>query len=209
MNVLTGNGFADPATVSFTYPVTTGISYSFTDDLFYEIARYRFVGNGSEPSCITGVMNWAHGTYALNTNGSITMTPFGDGFQQIQDPCAGQSNFVENYNNTELYVMWQIFIDATAGPKLHLFQYDGAPLAPMFRVSATPNMLPTRPLRNVTAPVTANTTNGFTTQNGNLKVGGYLAESGSQNGAKSMWSRTSATVVGAGVLGMAVLSSVV
>jgi len=208
MNVRTGVGFADPSTVSFSYPLTTGISYSFTDDFYYEIARYRFVSNASEPACITGVMNWAHGAYALNVNGSITMTPFGDGYQQIQHACAGQSNFVENYNMTELYVMWQIFIDATAGPKLHLFQYDGAPLAPMFRVSATPNMLPTRMLRNVTAPTTQSSNNQFTSQNGKLKVGS-AALAQSKNGAQSLWSRSTATVAAGGVLGMAVLASVV
>jgi hypothetical protein len=81
------------------------------------------------------------------------MTPMGDGYQQVQDPCAAVSNFVENYNITEHYTQWRIFMDPTYGPKLHLFQYDGSPLAPQFQLSTTPNMLPTQPLRNVT-PVT-------------------------------------------------------
>jgi len=153
-SVVTGAGFANPANMSFNYPPVTGISYSFTDDGFYEIARYRFNGNGSEPTCITGVINWVHGTYELNSNGSITMTPLGDGYQQVQDPCAAVSNFVENLNITEFYTQWRIFTDPTYGPKLHLFQYDGAPLAPQFQVSTTPNMLPTQPLRNVTPPMT-------------------------------------------------------
>jgi len=160
-NVVTGAGFAQPANASFIYPPTTGISYSFTSDGFYEIARYRFNGNATEPKCITGVMNWVHGTYAVQANGSIITTPFGDGYQQIQDPCAAVTNFVENYNATELYQMYQIFQDPVDGYKLHMFQFDGSPLAPQFQVSSTPNMLPTRMLRNVTAPVT--TTNGFTT----------------------------------------------
>jgi len=83
------------------------------------------------------------------------MTPLGDGYQQIQDPCAAVSNFIEPYNLTELYKAWQIFQDPTAGLKLHLFQFDGAPLAPQFLVSATPNMLPTQLLRNVTPPAPA------------------------------------------------------
>lgn len=164
MAVVTGAGFANPANESFRYPKTTGISYSFTSDGFYEIARYRFVSNGTVPQCVTGVINWAHGKYTLQPNGSITMVPLGDGFQQIQDPCAAQSNFVENYNDTELYVLWQIFQDPLTGYKLHLFQYDGSPLAPQFQVSASPNMLPTRPLRNVSSAAPPTTSAGLTTQ---------------------------------------------
>lgn len=88
------------------------------------------------------------------------MVPLGDGFQQIQDPCAAVSNFVEPYNITETYVQWRIFQDATTGYKLHLFQFDGAPLAPQFQISPSPNMLPTQLLRNVTAPTTTPEGNG-------------------------------------------------
>jgi len=150
--VLTGAGFANPANMTFTYPKTTGISYSFSTDGFYEISRYRFNSNGSEPTCITGVIGWVHGTYSLNTNGSISMTPLGDGFQQVQDPCAAISNFVELYNQTEYYKGWRIFQDPTAGYKLHMFAFDGTPLSPMFQISPTPNMLPTQQLRNVPPP---------------------------------------------------------
>jgi hypothetical protein len=92
------------------------------------------------------------------------MTPLGDGFQQIQDPCAAVSNFVETYNVTEFYQSWRIFQDPqTLDFKLHMFQFDGAPVAPQFLVSATPNMLPKRVLRNITLP--QQTQDGFTTQN--------------------------------------------
>ncbi|TFK74723.1 hypothetical protein BDN72DRAFT_628457 [Pluteus cervinus] len=150
--VSTGPGFANPANQTFNYPTNTGISYSFTGDGFYEIARYRFNGNGSNPTCIIGVIGWVHGTYDLLANGSIVMTPFGDGYQQVQNPCAAVSNFIENYNLTELYQSWRIFQDPVDGFKLHLFQFDGAPLAPQFQLSSTPVMLPTQPLRNVTPP---------------------------------------------------------
>ena len=59
--------------------------------------------------------------------------------------------------------MYQIFQDPQTGFKLHLFQYDGSPLAPQFQVSASPNMLPTQLLRNVTAPPPT-TSAGLTTQ---------------------------------------------
>jgi len=155
-NVITGPGFAQPANESFIYPKTTGLSYSFTSDGYYEIARYRMNGNGTQPNCITGVLNWCHGTYALNPNGSITTVPFGDGYQQIQDPCAAYSNFVENYNDTELYVQWGISQDPVKGYTLQLYQFDGTPLAPQWLVSTSPNMLPTQALRNVTPPLTTN-----------------------------------------------------
>jgi hypothetical protein len=147
--VLTGANFANPANLTFNYPKTTGISYSFSQNGYYEISRYRFNSNGSEPTCITGVIGWVHGLYTLNPNGSITMTPLGDGFQQIQDPCSAVSNFIENYNQTEYYSSWRIFRDPIQGFKLHMFQFDGSPLAPMFQNSTTPNMLPTQVLRNV------------------------------------------------------------
>jgi hypothetical protein len=98
-------------------------------------------------------MNWVHGTYELLGNGSIVMTPYGDGYQQIQDPCGAVSNFIEIYNDTELYQSWRVFMDPVDGPKLHLFQFDDSPVAPQFQLSATPNMLPTQPLRNVSPPV--------------------------------------------------------
>ena len=102
-------------------------------------------------------MNWVHGQYILQPNGSITMTPFGDGFQQIQDPCAAVSNFIEFYNDTELYQSWQIFTDLSDGPKLHLYQFDGSPVAPLFQVYSTANMLLTGLLRNITATVSDTT----------------------------------------------------
>jgi hypothetical protein len=163
-NVRTGPGFANPQNKTFQYPATTGISYSFTADGFYEIARYRFNGNGSQPTCITGVANWVHGKYALNPNGSMTFTPLPDGYQQIQDPCAAVSNFIEDYDLVELYADWKIFNDPLTGLKLHLFQFDGAPLNPMFQISTTPSMLPTQLLRNVTKTPQPETVDGFTTQ---------------------------------------------
>jgi hypothetical protein len=76
------------------------------------------------------------------------LTPFGDGYQQVQDPCAAVSNFVQDYNYTELISQWRIFTDPVQGFKLHLFAFDGSPIPPQFQVSTTPNMLPTQPLRN-------------------------------------------------------------
>ncbi|KAJ7031067.1 chaperone for protein-folding within the ER, fungal-domain-containing protein [Mycena alexandri] len=151
-HVVPGPGFANPAQETFTYPSTPGVGYSFSDDGWYELARYRFVANGSHPECIVGTVVWAHGNYQLVDNGSIILTPIGDGYQQVQSPCArDNTNFVQPYNATETFVSWRIFTDVTFGPKLHLFQYDGSPVAPLFRLSDQPNMLPKQKLRNTDA----------------------------------------------------------
>jgi hypothetical protein len=105
----------------------------------------------TNPVCITGILIWSHGLYHIQTNGSIILEPFGDGYQQVQAPCdpQGITNFVQEFNYTELISTWRIFHDAqTGGNKLHLWDFDGTPMAPMFQVSDTPNMLPTRRLRD-------------------------------------------------------------
>lgn len=153
---------------------------------------------GSQPTCITGVMNWVHGQYELLSNGSMAMTPFGDGFQQIQDPCAAQSNFVETYNLTELYVQWRIFQDPIDGFKLHLFQFDGSPLAPQFQVSTQPNMLPTQLLRNVTAQL--NTQDGSQPPQGTIIQRSLTA----RNDAGRQWS---SNLVGISVLATSLLGA--
>ncbi|KAJ7650597.1 chaperone for protein-folding within the ER, fungal-domain-containing protein [Roridomyces roridus] len=164
-HVVPGPGFANPAQETFQYPNTTGVGYSFSDDGWYEIARYRFASNATDPNCIIGTVVWAHGHYDLVANGSIILTPVGDGYQQVQAACAATSNFIQNYNFTELFVSWRIFEDPTFGPKLHLFQFDGSPVAPLFQVSTQPNMLPKQVLRNVTAQVVTTTSAGLVSTN--------------------------------------------
>jgi len=165
--VLTGAGFANPTNMTFSPPKTTGVAYSFSEDGHYEISRYRFTANATNPACITGVLQWVHGNFSLLDNGSITMQPFPDGFQQIQDPCAPQSNFIDPvYNFTELYQAWQIFQDPVVGYKLHLFMWDGTPVAPMVLMSASPTMLPTQSLRQQPA-APATTSDGLISGGGN------------------------------------------
>lgn len=153
-NVITGAGFANPLNQTFIFPKTTGMSYSFSSDGFYEIARYRFTGNPAQPNCITGVMNFAHGTYTLQANGSITMIPFGDGFQQVQDTCAAVSPVIEFFNTTELYLSWNTVQDATDGMLLNLQSFDGTPVPRLYLVSTEPNMLPTQSLTNSSVELT-------------------------------------------------------
>ncbi|KAF7321718.1 SET domain-containing protein [Mycena kentingensis (nom. inval.)] len=162
--VVPGPGFANPAQESFNYPPTSGVGYSFSADGWYELARFRYVANGSHPECIVGTIIWAHGNYELLDNGSIILTPIGDGYQQVQSPCnQDNNNFLQNYNITELFTSWRIFTDVTFGPKLHLFQWDGSPVAPLFRLSEEPNMLPKQKLRNNETIVVTTTSDGLIT----------------------------------------------
>jgi len=156
--VRTGVGFANPVNFTFTYPNTTGISYAFTVDVlsdgsagYFEEAMYRFTGNGTQPTCIVGVVQWQHGTYTINANGSITLNPFAaDGRQQVQDMCAAHSNVISQFNQTTLYEGWNIVNDPTHGVKLQMYQFNGAPLSPLYLISQTPSMLPTTTLTNTT-----------------------------------------------------------
>ena len=138
-------------------------------------------------------MNWVHGTYTLQPNGSMTMQPFNDGYQQIQDPCGAVSNFIEDYNNTELYQNWRIYQDAIQGYKLHLFQFDSSPLAPQFQVSTTPNMLPTQQLRNLPKNNTQSTKRSLEQRS---------------NGAVDNYPWRVATALGAGTAALAITSLV-
>jgi len=148
-HVQTGMNFANPVTATFNYPTTSGMSYSFTDDGYWEEAQYRFGSNGSQPNCISAVLIFQHGTYELLPNGSMLLTPFGsDGRMQLQDACGAVTNQILLYNTTELMLQWRIF----AGPVLQLYQFDGSPLPPMQLYYKPPNMLPTYSLTNFTDP---------------------------------------------------------
>ena len=93
---------------------------------------------------------WDHGSYVILGNGSIITTPFGDGFQQVQAPCAAVSNFIQAYNFTTLYRSFRIFQDLNDGPKLSLANFDDSPNPPFFQISSTPSMFPTQSLANTT-----------------------------------------------------------
>ena len=111
-------------------------------------------------------MNWFHGRFQLLSNNSMLLIPNGDGYQQIQDPCAAVSNFIEQYNDTELYKQWRVFMDPTDGPKLHMFDSGGAPVAPLFQVYSTANLLPQELLRNSTPTISDSTVAAFKASGG-------------------------------------------
>jgi len=167
-SVVTGPNFANPMKFSFTYPKTTGVSYSFSSDGFFEEAWYKFTPNGTAPNCITGVLQWQHGTYEALANNSIIMTPFSsDGRQQVQDTCAAVSNIIQQFNSTVLMKNWRIDTDPVLGKMLLLFQFDGTPVQPLYPYASPPVMLPTQVL---TANVTAGQMGGAMVPQGILSL---------------------------------------
>ena len=116
-------GFYDPVNEKIFEPALTGFSYSFTDNGHYEEAYYRAVSNrvllnvrssslkqalicsvATDPRCPQGIIQWQHGTYAKNANGSLTLTPFGvDGRQLLSDPCNSVNALFTRYNQIELF----------------------------------------------------------------------------------------------------------
>ncbi|WWC91578.1 uncharacterized protein L201_006524 [Kwoniella dendrophila CBS 6074] len=157
--VTTGGSFCIPAEMKFSYPTNTGMSYSFTNDGFFEEAQYRYNSNASNPACIQAVLIWQHGTYTLENDGSITLKPFGsDGRVQVQDPCAATTNIITYYDEKTTFKDWGIIVDPDTGNyQLRLNRYDGAKLPYMNLVAKPPNMLPTQVLTGVNASGQTNT----------------------------------------------------
>ncbi|WVQ84911.1 hypothetical protein IAT38_007074 [Cryptococcus sp. DSM 104549] len=151
--VSTGGEICIPAEMKFNYPNNTGISYSFTNDGYFEEVQYQYTANASNPKCITAYIYWQHGTYSLNDNGSISLFPFSsDGRIQVQDPCAATTNIITYYNNQVLFSDWGIVVDIPSGQyTLNLNRFDGAKMARMFLVAKPPNMMPTQILTGVNA----------------------------------------------------------
>ncbi|SGY81172.1 BQ5605_C009g05478 [Microbotryum silenes-dioicae] len=154
--VVTGPGFADPMNNNkpFKYPTNTGISYSFTNDGYFEESQYRFLGNGSKPTCSKAVAIWQHGRYYFHDNGSVTMDPSifsADGRVLVQDPCAAQTEILTYYNQPELFNGWTITIDNHhQAYMLQLIRFDGSYFPRLFLTVRPPTMLPTADLTAAT-----------------------------------------------------------
>ncbi|KAI9865129.1 MAG: Reversal of tor2 lethality [Trichoglossum hirsutum] len=143
--VITGPDFYDPVHERFIEPSLTGISYSFTEDGFYEEAYYRAISNPTSPQCPQGLMQFQHGTYVKADNGSLTLTPFAiDGRQLLSTPCKYQNSIYTRWNVTELIQRYEIYTDPYRKmPRLDLFGFDGAPMNPMYLAHNPPKMHPT------------------------------------------------------------------
>ncbi|KAG9234959.1 chaperone for protein-folding within the ER, fungal-domain-containing protein [Amylocarpus encephaloides] len=155
--VFTGPGFYNPVNDSFIEPTHTGISYSFTEDGFYESAYYRAAANPANPKCPTGIMQFQHGTVVMNQDLSLSLTPFAvDGRQLQSDPCASTTHATyTRYNQSETMAKWQVYIDPyTKLTRVDLYQFDGSLMNPMFLAYKPPQMLPTVTM-NPTSSATA------------------------------------------------------
>ncbi|TIA92472.1 hypothetical protein E3P81_01448 [Wallemia ichthyophaga] len=149
--VQTGEGFCTPQEYSFNIPNTTGTSYSFTEDGYYEEASYKFRSNATHPQCIQAVLTWQHGTYEFYDHEDmqgIKTTPFSaDGRVQVEDPCAASSNILSTTSFNHTFVKYLPFDDPVKNIKaLQLYDFDGSELAPLYLISRQPNMLPTSPI---------------------------------------------------------------
>ncbi|KAB8234134.1 Reversal of tor2 lethality [Aspergillus alliaceus] len=147
-NVVTGPDFYDPINDKFLEPKLTGISYSFTEDGHYEEAYYRAVANPANPSCPKGIMQWQHGKFVLNSDGSLELTPIAvDGRQLLSEPCSSLKATYTRYNQTETF---NVSVDPYHGVRrLDLKSFDDSPMHPMYLVYSPPQMLPTTTLNPV------------------------------------------------------------
>ncbi|KAK4893632.1 Reversal of tor2 lethality [Elasticomyces elasticus] len=157
---LTGPGFYDPLNERLIEPSRTGISYSFTGDGHYEEAYYRAVSNPAQPNCPSGIMQWQHGTWVMNANGSLSLTPIAvDGRQLLSSPCQFDNSVYTRYNQTELFERYSVYKDPYHGiGRLDMYSFDGSPMNPMYLVYSPPQMLPTTTLNPTSASSTAQAT---------------------------------------------------
>lgn len=146
--VLTGPGFYDPINDNLLEPPHTGISYSFTSDGYYEESYYRAIANPTAPDCPSAIMQWQHGSWTFNADGSLRLNPIAvDGRQITSQPCDGDNSIYLRYNQTENMEKYAVYEDPYHGiPRLDLYQFDGTPIMPLYLVYSPPQMLPTTTL---------------------------------------------------------------
>jgi hypothetical protein len=131
-------GFYNPVTDRLTEPELTGISYSFTNDGWYEEAYYRAIPNrewflsphksspfaqcstATQPACPQAIMQWQHGTYSLPGNGSILLQPIAvDGRQLVSSPCSYDQSVYTRYEQPELFqvrsIHWILYMQDHSG----------------------------------------------------------------------------------------------
>ncbi|KAL9619684.1 MAG: hypothetical protein Q9160_005704 [Pyrenula sp. 1 TL-2023] len=78
-------------------------------------------------------MQWQHGTYKKEANGTVILTPIAvDGRQLLSNPCTYDNSIYTRYGQQEI------------------IKFDGAPMNPMFLAFNPPQMLPTQTLNPTT-----------------------------------------------------------
>ncbi|KAL3233510.1 Protein ROT1 [Nakaseomyces bracarensis] len=171
--VFTGPGFYDPIDELLIEPALPGISYSFTEDGWFEEATYQVSGNPRDPTCPKASLIFQHGTYELLDNGTLILNPIEvDGRQLFSDPCSdnGISTYTR-YNQTETFKSWEMGVDPYHGIyRLQLYQFDGSPLPPLYLAYKPPMMLPTETLNPTdSSNAKATASSDDTSKNVNLK----------------------------------------
>jgi hypothetical protein len=105
------------------------------------------------PNCAQAQLIWQHGNYSMNANGSLTLTPFvGDGRQMVQNGCTQVSSAVSYYGQDEYFTGFYIRQEwhfGAGGYYLQMYGFDGTPKPWMWQTYNPPQMLPTRPLKQV------------------------------------------------------------
>lgn len=145
-SVFTGPGFYDPVDELLIEPALPGISYSFTEDGFWEEAIYQVSSNAKNHSCATAVLIFQHGTYEKTSNGSLILTPFDvDGRQLLSQPCDdGGVSIYSRYTQEEKFKAYQVYVDPYHGKwRIDLIKSNGAYLQPLYLAYKPPQMLPT------------------------------------------------------------------
>lgn len=150
-SVFTGSGFYDPVQDKMFPPKLTGVSYSFTDDGYFEESLYRVNTNPTMPECSISVMQWQHGTYKKFSNGSLLLDPISsDGRQIFSNPCLSLSSRYTRFSVKELMIKYEIVFDPYYKQyKLLLYQFDGTPVQPLYLAYFPPLMHPTTTLTPV------------------------------------------------------------
>lgn len=135
----------------------------------HNLTGLTFIYTANDPSCVKGIMQWQHGKYSKEPNGSLILRPFAvDGRQLLSDPCAGDVSAYTRYNQTEFFKVnallsvaepfsadnvaqkYEVLTDPFHNVKrLNLYAFDGAPLNPMYLVYKPPQMLPTQTLNPI------------------------------------------------------------
>ncbi|QLG70751.1 hypothetical protein HG535_0A06930 [Zygotorulaspora mrakii] len=169
--VFTGPGFYDPVDELLIEPSLPGISYSFTEDGFFEEAAYQVSSNPVNPKCPQAALNFQHGRYEVSDSGQLTLHPIEvDGRQLYSDPCSdnGTSTYVR-YNQTETFQRFLVELDPYHGIyRLQLYQSDGSPMQPLYLAYRPPLMLPTVTL-NPTASNSEEVASSTSVQNDSLR----------------------------------------
>jgi len=111
-------------------------------------AYYPNKNTATEPRCPSAYLQWQHGEYMVNPDGSIDLHPIQvDGRQLKSDHCTNDKAIYTRFNQTERLKWYEVLTDSYRGKKrLNLYQSDGSPVNPMYLRFDSPQILPTTTL---------------------------------------------------------------